>query len=108
MAYELDFIGVNQETKDADAIGIRWKKGDDNCVVGVYDGGLQIYGEKLKDHIDECYFNGFKDEDKIIDFVICSHSDQDHTSGIKEILETYKVKALYMNRPWMYVDDIFD
>lgn len=106
MPYELDFIGVNKETKDSDAIGIRWKNSDRNYVVGVYDGGLQIYGDKLKEHIEECYFNDV--EEKIIDFVICSHSDQDHTSGIKEILESYEVKSLYMNRPWLYVDEIFD
>lgn len=106
MAYELDFVGVNTETKDADAIGIRWKNNEKNYVAGVYDGGLQIYGEKLKEHIEECYFNDM--EEKIIDFVICSHSDQDHTSGIKEILENHEVKALYMNRPWIYVDEILD
>lgn len=106
MAYELDFIGVDEETKDADAIGIRWKTDDENYVVGVYDGGLQVYGEELKEHMEKYYFNDT--EEKIIDFVICSHSDEDHTSGVKEILENFNVKALYMNRPWIYVDEIFD
>ena len=106
MAYELDFIGVNEETKDADSIGIRWKKDEESYVVGVYDGGLKVYGEKLKEHMDKYYFNDT--EEKVIDFVMCSHSDQDHTSGIKEILESYDVEALYMNRPWIYVDEIFD
>lgn len=106
MAYELDFIGVNEETKDADAIGIRWQESDESYAIGVYDGGIKVYGEKLKDHIDTYYLSD--SEEKVIDFVICSHSDQDHTSGIKEVLNNYTVNALYMNRPWLYVKDIFD
>ena len=106
MAYELDFIGISEESKDADAIGIRWKTDNDSYVVGVYDGGIKAYGEELKNHINEFYF---KDNDqKEVDFVICSHSDLDHTSGIKEILNNFTVKKLYMNRPWIYIDDIFD
>lgn len=106
MAYELDFIGVNEETQDADAIGIRWIVNNDHYVVGVYDGGIKLYCEKLKEHMETYYFNNSSNE--VVDFVICSHSDQDHTSGIKEILESFEVKALYMNRPWEYVDDVFD
>lgn len=106
MGYELDFIGVNEETKDADAIGMRWDKGNQNYVVGVYDGGLKVYGEALREHMERYYWDST--EEKVIDFVICSHSDQDHTSGVKEILENFTVKALYMNRPWLYVNDVFD
>lgn len=106
MGYELDFIGVNEETKDADAIGMRWDKGNQNYVVGVYDGGLKVYGEALREHMERYYWDST--EEKVIDFVICSHSDQDHTSGVKEILENFTVKALYMNRPWLYIDDVFD
>lgn len=106
MGYELDFIGVNEETKDADAIGLRLDKGNQSYVIGVYDGGLKIYGEALRKHMEKYYWDST--EEKIIDFVICSHSDQDHTSGVKEILENFTVKELYMNRPWLYVDDVFD
>ena len=32
----------------------------------------------------------------------------DHVSGLKRILEEFEVKKLYMNRPWLYIDDVWD
>jgi hypothetical protein len=34
--------------------------------------------------------------------------DQDHASGLSVILENFTVKCLYMNRPWLYVNEIFE
>ena len=107
MAYEIDFIGVGDEVKkDADAITIRWKDDNGDYKIAVYDGGLQAHGEKMVEHLNEYYFSD--SEDKIIDCVICSHSDLDHVSGLKRILEEFEVKKLYMNRPWLYIDDVWD
>ena len=107
MAYEIDFIGVGDDTKkDADAIAIRWKDKNDNYKIAVYDGGLQAHGDKMVEHLNEYYFSDLND--KIIDCVICSHSDLDHASGLKHILEEFEVKKLYMNRPWLYIDDVWD
>lgn len=106
MGYEIEFIGINEDVSDADAICMRWSDISNNYIVGVYDGGFIIHGEALNEHINSFYFRNKKE--KIIDFVICSHSDQDHASGLTEILENYEVKALYMNRPWLYITDIFD
>ena len=107
MAYEIDFVGVGDECKkDADAIALRWKDLFGNYKIAVYDGGLQAHGEKLEQHLNQYYFD--EDTEKVIDYVICSHSDSDHTSGLKNILDKFEVQALYMNRPWLYVDDIWD
>lgn len=107
MAYEIDFIGIDEESKDSDAIAFRWKDENGNYKIGVYDGGIQAYGEKLQEHLNQYYFDK-NETNKVIDFVICSHSDLDHASGLKTILNNFKVNALYMNRPWLYVDDVFD
>lgn len=108
MAYEVEFVGVGNECKkDADAIAVRWQDMFGNYKIVVYDGGLQTHGEKLEQHLNEYYFNDDTNE-RIIDGVICSHSDLDHASGLKNILEKFTVKALYMNRPWLYVEDIWD
>lgn len=106
MAYELDFIGVNKKTDDATAIGIRWKKPDGGYTVGVFDGGTAAYGEVLKDHMIQYYFNGQKGG--YIDFVICSHPHGDHATGLKAILENFEVGTLYMNCPWDYADELYD
>ena len=110
MAYEIDFVGVDNESKkDADAIAFRWKDVSGNYKIAVYDGGLQAHGEKLEWLLNKYYFNDTSDiHSKVIDCVICSHSDLDHVSGLKNILEKFNVKALYMNRPWLYIDDIWD
>lgn len=106
MGYEIEFIGVNEELKDADAICMRWEKENGQYTIGVFDGGFKVHGEALKNHIQKYYFDN--NDDGVIDFVICSHSDQDHVCGLKEVLENFEVKALYMNRPWIYVDDLYD
>ena len=107
MAYEIDFISVkeSESKQDADAIALRWKDGDSYKIV-IYDGGLQAHGEKLQDHLNSYYFQ--ENQEKIIDAIIVSHSDQDHTSGLKIILENFSVKALYMNRPWIYAKELYD
>jgi beta-lactamase superfamily II metal-dependent hydrolase len=107
MNYEIDFIGIQEETGDADAICFRYY--DDSCGryrVFVYDGGTQKYGEALKEHLYNYYFQGI--QSPVIDAVICSHPDQDHASGLSIILENFAVRQLYMNRPWLYIDEIFD
>lgn len=104
MGYEINFIGISEETKDSDAIALRWKNEDGSYTIGIYDGGNQKYGEELGVFLDKYFLN---EEKKNIDFVICSHSDMDHTSGLKYILENYQVDKLYMNRPWNYVKELF-
>ena len=112
MAYEIDFIGVGSESKkDADAICLRWLDGD-SYKIAVYDGGFQAHGEEMVRHLNEYYFDDpegdKKREDKIVDCVIISHPDQDHVSGIKNIIENFSVERLYMNRPWLYLDELYE
>ena len=108
MAYEIDFISVEEsEAKDdADAIAFRWKDENDGYKIGVYDGGLQAHGKKMAKHLNQYYFSD--PTNNVIDCVICSHSDLDHVSGLKHILEEFEVKRLYMNRPWLYIEDVWD
>lgn len=108
MAYEVDFISVSssESKKDADAIVIRWKEGE-NYKIAIYDGGLQAHGNKMQEHMNKYYFDD-EEADKTIDAVIVSHSDQDHTSGLRTILENFTVNALYMNRPWLYAKELYD
>jgi beta-lactamase superfamily II metal-dependent hydrolase len=106
MNYEIDFIGISEETEDADAICFRYH--DDSYRryrVFVYDGGIQKYGEFLKEHLNTYYFPN--ERNPVIDAVICSHPDQDHASGLSVILENFTVKRLYMNRPWLYTNEVF-
>ncbi len=116
MAYEIDFVGVgDRSSQDADAICFRWRAGQDyygNPVykIGVYDGGFEAHGEEMANVLNQHYFDDTdnqKDQsEKVIDFVCVSHPDQNHTAGIKKILESFTVKKLYMNRPWLYTSEL--
>ena len=104
MSYEIDFIGINENSKDATAIAMRWEKTNGGYIVGIVDGGFQTHGEALTELLNTYYFQG--KEKKIIDFVICSHPHDDHIQGLKIILEKFTVKALYMNRPWKHIKEL--
>jgi len=103
MLYEIDFLPVGEGEKSGDAICLRYS--DDNGEtwrVGVIDGGTIEVGEKLCDHIKKYY------ETDEVDFLFCSHPDQDHASGLSVVLENLKVNEVLMHCPWDYVDYIFD
>lgn len=119
MSYEIDFIGVGSEkcSQDADAICLRWLRGTDifglqHYTVGVVDGGFEAHGEALIQHMNKYYFDDKYDlkkaEEKTIDFMVITHPDQDHTVGLKKVLENFNVQKIYMNRPWLYVNELYD
>ena len=58
------------------------------------DGGFKASGEKLVEHIRDCY------NTNRVDFVISTHPDQDHVNGLKVILEEMEVGTLLMHLPW--------
>lgn len=113
MSYEIDFIGVNDETakKDADAICLRWRDGA-TYKIGVVDGGFEAHGIEMISHLNKYYFNDpqgmMRAINKTIDFLVITHPDQDHTAGIKVILENFSVKTIYMNRPWKYTKELYE
>lgn len=116
MAYEIDFVGVGKEVKkDADAICMRWKvrnaDGSESYKVGVYDGGFEAHGVKMVEHMNRYYFDDPENKkdatDKVVEFVVVSHPDEDHVIGLKNVLENFTVKKLVMNRPWLYVEELW-
>lgn len=103
MEYEIDFLPVGDGSSSGDAICLRYSD-DDGATwhVGVIDGGTQSSGEAICQHIKKHY------NTEIVDFVISTHPDQDHASGLSNVLEELKVKKLLMHCPWDYIDDFFD
>ncbi len=107
MGYEIDFIGVKstKAKQDADAIVLRWKE-NNTYKVCIYDGGFKVHGEEMVEHLNKYCFADVDESEKVIDAVVVSHPDQDHTSGLIEVFNNFKVKALYMNRPWLYAEEL--
>lgn len=101
--YEIDFLPVGDGESSGDAICLRYSNDSGNTwIVGVIDGGTKDSGEAICLHINQLY------ETSIVDFLICTHPDQDHASGLSIVLENLTVKKVLMHCPWDYVDHIFE
>ena len=96
---ELDFIEAGDKGS-GDAIAVRHHQGSYDWVY-IVDGGYSDDGQKLLDHIRKHY-----DGPAYIDYVVLTHSDTDHASGLETVLEECRVQRLWMNRPWEHVDEL--
>lgn len=103
MEYEIDFLPVGEGEKSGDAICLRYSYDEGNSWhVGVIDGGTQDSGEELCKHIKEYY------DTETVDFLICTHPDQDHASGLSVVLDKLTVQKVLMHCPWDYIDHIYE
>lgn len=67
------------------------------------DAGYQSTFDDVSHHIDKFY-----GKDVIFDNVIATHNDNDHCSGLVNLLENYEVNNLWLLRPWKYADELID
>jgi len=99
--FELDFLEAG-ENKSGDAILFRYGDHDTGTqTIHVIDGGYTDDGARLESLLTEFY-----GEPSRIDNVVLTHPDGDHAKGLVQILNNYEVGALWMNRPWLYVDEL--
>ncbi len=96
---EIDFI-LAGEKGSGDAIAIRHHRGGSDFIY-VIDGGYTNDGRKIVDHIHEYY-----GDNSSIDHIVLTHPDSDHASGLVTVIEEMQVGCLWMNRPWMHVDQL--
>lgn len=99
--FEIDFLGVESK-KSGDAIPLRYKIGG-TTYIHVVDAGYQSTGASVVEHINKHYANP-----PFIDHVVATHHDGDHAGGLRTVLESYQVGALWMLRPWLYAGEIID
>jgi beta-lactamase superfamily II metal-dependent hydrolase len=97
--YEIDFLPVGSGERSGDAICVRYGSPSDYKVM-IYDGGTKESGEALVKHVREHYGTNH------VDYVVCSHPDADHVSGLSVVLENMTVGELWMHRPWEHSDVI--
>jgi len=99
--YEIDFLPIG-DTTSGDAITMRYRS-DGVTRIQIIDGGYKSDGEKIVDHVNNHY-----DSPAVIDAVIITHPDRDHVGGIMTVLESFEVKEVWMNRPWLYAGELID
>lgn len=95
---EVDFLGV-ETAKSGDAIAVRHIVNGYSSI-HVIDGGYLETGDRLVDHVAE-FFGTAK-----VDHVVLTHPDSDHANGLRKVIENCDVGCLWMNRPWIYADEI--
>lgn len=101
MGYEVDFLPVGDG--NGDAICIRYGTDATGYTIHIVDGGYADAGKTVVDYISRYYgAPGF------VDHVVLSHADQDHASGLITVMEQFAVSALWMNRPWLYVQEVIN
>jgi hypothetical protein len=104
MAYEIDYIPVGEGERSGDAICLRYGNltgSRSEQTIVVIDGGDKKAGQILVNHI-----NAFYKPEGYIDYVISTHPDSDHASGLRIVLEEFNVGTLLMHRPWEHAADI--
>lgn len=101
IGFEIDFLPVWNGDRSGDAIAIRYGIPGDYKVL-VYDGGTKESGQALVDHI-KLYYGTTR-----VDYVVNSHPDADHASGLSVVLENMDVGELWMHQPWKYSKVILD
>lgn len=100
-SYEIDFLPVGNGERSGDAITVRWKEGEAFKVL-VYDGGTQESGAAVVSHIQTHYTTSR------VDYLVSSHPDADHASGLSVVLDEAEVGEVWMHRPWEYSSIIRD
>ena len=105
MGYEVDFLGVGDESKSGDAIAIRVGNlhgSRQEQTVVIIDGGFKDTGDKLVEHVRTHFGTD------IVDIVINTHPDQDHINGLETVLNELAVYELWIHQPWNHNDGLAD
>lgn len=98
MNYEVDFLPVGEGS--GDAIVIRYGDDTNGYLLHVVDGGRTETANTIIGHINQ-YYSGY-----FFNHMVLSHADDDHATGLVGVMERFRVDHLWMNRPWLYADQI--
>jgi hypothetical protein len=96
--FEVDFLGV-ETAKSGDAITLRYSV-DGSMAVHVVDGGYVDTGDQVIEHLKKYYGT------TVIDNIVLTHPDRDHANGLRKVLDVCTVRNLWINRPWIYAEEL--
>jgi beta-lactamase superfamily II metal-dependent hydrolase len=99
IGYEIDFLAVGDGERSGDAIAVRYGSPGAYRVM-VVDGGNKASGEELVEHVKTCY------NTKHVDYLVNTHPDTDHASGLEVVLNNLSVGEVWVHQPWNYPSQI--
>lgn len=102
--WEIDLLPVKESKQSGDCILLRFGDlfaGKQKQNVFIIDGGFSDTAKSIKEHLKK-YYNCYYDGVYHITGMILSHPDQDHISGLVELLidKQIKISNLIVNAPW--------
>ena len=101
MGIAVEFLPVGDSDGDA-IIVFQW--GEENAYwLNLTDAGYASVGEGVIAHVEEHY-----GRDVTIHNMVVSHADPDHAAGLISVFNRFKVGTLWMNRPWLYAQEMLD
>ena len=101
MICEVDFLPAGES--NADAICVRYGDAQTGWYLHIIDGGYKDTADTIIGHIEEHFGRNW-----IIHHMVLTHADNDHASGLIGVMERMRVINLWMNRPWLYVDEVIN
>jgi beta-lactamase superfamily II metal-dependent hydrolase len=100
LPFEIDFLPVGKSS--GDAILVRYGNPLSGYMVHLTDGAYSDTADTIIKHINAWY------DGAAIDHMVLSHADDDHATGLVEVLRRHPVRNLWMNRPWLYAKEVID
>ena len=102
--WEIDLLPINESKQSGDCILLRFGDlfaGKQQQNVFIIDGGFSDTAASIKEHLKK-YYNCYYNDKYHITGMILTHPDQDHISGLVELLkdEQIKIDNLIVNAPW--------
>jgi len=100
MYCEVEFLAVGDASRAGDAIIIRYGYQHDYRLILV-DGGTVDTGETIVNHLRRNF-----GPNPVLEHVVLSHSDGDHASGLRTVLEQIQVNNFWTHVPWYFSSEI--
>ena len=96
MKCEIEFLPVGDASKAGDAIVVRYGEPEAYELMLV-DGGTLETGEAIVDHLRQHFGQAVR-----LSHIVLTHSDTDHASGLRKVLEEVPTTNLWLHVPWLH------
>ena len=99
MTCEIEFLPVGDASKAGDAIVIRYGEPEAYELMLV-DGGTLDTGDAIVAHLHAHFGAGAR-----LSHMVLTHSDADHASGLRKVLEDVPATNLWLHIPWFHAEE---
>ena len=100
MICEIEFMPVGTGSKAGDAIILRYGTPVEFKLM-LIDGGTADTGDEIVKHLKKHFGLGAR-----LEHVVLTHSDADHASGLRTVLEQIPVNSLWLHVPWLLAPEV--